>query len=46
MKEAKRIRAIPMTFMPDEWKLLLRSEFGGVAVTRGSGIFNCVFPQI
>ena len=35
-----------MNFMPDESKLLLRSEFGGAAVTRGSGIFNCVFPQI
>ena len=46
MKEAKKIRPIPMNFMPDDWKLLLRSEFGGAAVTSGSGIFNCIFPQI
>ena len=32
--------------MLDVWKLLISSAFGGAAVIRGLGIFDCVCPQI
>ena len=32
--------------MLDVWKLLISSAFGGAAVTRELGIFDCVCPQI